>query len=106
MGQAQVGPVPTAPVPAPVQAPPQQPLSSSHYSHINKIAQVPQSHPNPLGHMDSSTSGSQSACVPASTPLTTSIPTTGPAPGQPAPQNQPVEFNHAINYVNKIKVWY
>ncbi|XP_075219291.1 paired amphipathic helix protein Sin3a-like isoform X2 [Lycorma delicatula] len=101
MGQNQPGPVPTAPIPVPVTAPP-QPLSnalSSHYNHLNTITQV-QTHPA-VNHLES-TSGSQSACVPAAAPPA-STPTTGPAPGQPAPQNQPVEFNHAINYVNKIK---
>ena len=46
----------------------------------------------------------QQPTPPAAAPISSSTPPASIAPGsQPGQNNQPVEFNHAINYVNKIK---
>lgn len=74
---------PTVPPPAPVQvpAPPHYTNHTATPSQVTAGMQQVQPHPTvsqTLSHVET-------------------------APQQPTPQNQPVEFNHAINYVNKIK---
>jgi histone deacetylase complex regulatory component SIN3 len=65
---------------------------------IQSPALTPTSQPNPATPSIPSYASPRSPSVQSHTPVS-STPTGGPA----LQNNQPVEFNHAINYVNKIK---
>merc|ERR1711892_1102861 len=75
----------------------------------NENQQVYAASPNPIMQLPPPTlSISNSPHINSGTPPTVNIlnainPNTLPTPPNQGPNNQPVEFNHAINYVNKIK---
>ncbi|XP_075875302.1 paired amphipathic helix protein Sin3a-like isoform X2 [Nelusetta ayraudi] len=76
-------------------ATPTQPAPSKTSKPVQSPAHTPTSQPNPS---IPSYASPRSPTVQSHTPVS-STPTGGP----PFQNNQPVEFNHAINYVNKIK---
>lgn len=78
---------PVAPQAPPTQPPPPQPAIVHHAPTYGSNAAAP-----PLSYSSLSLSAAQAAVTHALQGHTDT------------PQNQPVEFNHAINYVNKIKV--
>uniref|UniRef100_A0A8C5AY26 SIN3 transcription regulator family member Ab n=1 Tax=Gadus morhua TaxID=8049 RepID=A0A8C5AY26_GADMO len=97
------------PAPQPHQGQPQQQHSTPHTTPspaaptqptppIQSPALTPTSQPNPATPSIPSYASPRSPSVQSHTPVS-STPTGGPA----LQNNQPVEFNHAINYVNKIK---
>lgn len=64
--------------------------------------------PQPLQPQALTPSGQSNPSIPAYTsprspPMQLNQPLSGTPTGPPIQNNQPVEFNHAINYVNKIK---
>lgn len=64
--------------------------------------------PKPLQPQALTPSGQSNPSIPAYTsprspPMQLNQPLSGTPTGPPIQNNQPVEFNHAINYVNKIK---
>ncbi|XP_068170907.1 paired amphipathic helix protein Sin3a-like [Antennarius striatus] len=74
---------------------PTQPAPSKNSKPIQSPAHTPTSQPNPS---IPSYASPRSPSIQSHAPVS-STPTTGPS----LQNNQPVEFNHAINYVNKIK---
>uniref|UniRef100_A0A3Q1HC09 Paired amphipathic helix protein Sin3a n=1 Tax=Acanthochromis polyacanthus TaxID=80966 RepID=A0A3Q1HC09_9TELE len=83
----------------PVSGAPTQP--TTHHQHqslpqpVQSPAHTPTSQPNPS---IPSYASPRSPLVQSHTPVSST-----PSSGPPVQNNQPVEFNHAINYVNKIK---
>ncbi|XP_030233979.1 paired amphipathic helix protein Sin3a isoform X1 [Gadus morhua] len=82
----------------PSPAAPTQPTPAKTSKPIQSPALTPTSQPNPATPSIPSYASPRSPSVQSHTPVS-STPTGGPA----LQNNQPVEFNHAINYVNKIK---
>ncbi|XP_049923786.1 paired amphipathic helix protein Sin3a-like [Epinephelus moara] len=74
---------------------PTQPAPSKTSKPIQSPAHTPTSQPNPS---IPSYASPRSPSVQSHTPVSST-----PSGGPPLQNNQPVEFNHAINYVNKIK---
>ncbi|KAL3065822.1 hypothetical protein OYC64_015875 [Pagothenia borchgrevinki] len=74
---------------------PSQPAPSKTSKPIQSPAHTPTSQPNPS---IPSYASPRSPSVQSHTPVSST-----PSVGPPLQNNQPVEFNHAINYVNKIK---
>ncbi|XP_035991900.1 paired amphipathic helix protein Sin3a [Fundulus heteroclitus] len=83
----------TTPTPTPTIA--AQPALSKASKLIQSPAHTPTSQPNPS---IPSYASPRSPSVQPHTPVSST-----PSSGPPLQNNQPVEFNHAINYVNKIK---
>uniref|UniRef100_A0AAQ6AF94 Paired amphipathic helix protein Sin3a n=1 Tax=Amphiprion ocellaris TaxID=80972 RepID=A0AAQ6AF94_AMPOC len=74
---------------------PAQPAPSKTSKPVQSPAHTPTSQPNPS---IPSYASPRSPSVQSHTPVSST-----PSSGPPVQNNQPVEFNHAINYVNKIK---
>uniref|UniRef100_A0A6Q2WW69 Paired amphipathic helix protein Sin3a n=1 Tax=Esox lucius TaxID=8010 RepID=A0A6Q2WW69_ESOLU len=74
--------------------PPMQPTPAKISKPLQSLALTPSSQPNP---------SIPAYASPRSPPLQPHTPVSGAPNIPPLQNNQPVEFNHAINYVNKIK---
>ncbi|KAL0967888.1 hypothetical protein UPYG_G00259240 [Umbra pygmaea] len=74
--------------------PPTQPIPAKISKPLQPSALTPSSQPNP---------SIPAYASPRSPPLQPHTPLSGTPTAPPLQNNQPVEFNHAINYVNKIK---